>query len=137
MNLETVVQLQSLASHVSILIEIANSISKMFEILQKYQLLVEVLGFKPVNRNNVVYRFGAILFGFAIFCGLLMSLGSFITNMSDLIKATNSLICTIGFLVMCTMFLHMWINRDRFSSMANDLQDIVNESECEIYESKN
>lgn len=101
----------------------------MLQTLQKYQILVECLGWESLNRNNAKYRVSAIIFILSVFSFLILAFGTLILNIADLTASVNAFVNILGFAMILAQFLHMLINRKRFSLVENHLRNVVNESE--------
>lgn len=96
-------------------------------ILAKYKLLQKLIGLDPLGAlENIVVRitYWLLLFSTA---GLISIF--FIVNIHDDIhRAWGALTAIIAFTTVVTTYSHLLIYRDRFYSLLDDLQDIVNES---------
>lgn len=100
-------------------------------ILQNYTFLMKWLGLEPIRLNKLKNNLNAYCYLFASILNIVTSVGHFYLNMNNLKDATNSIITSAGSLMTFIVILHLLLNSHRFTSLLQDLQDIVNESELE------
>lgn len=98
----------------------------MFLILQKYKFLIQYFGSHSSERNS-------LKFPFMTFCYLVVVIANILAplNNKNVKELPNSFIATAGTSTISIYILHILFNRVRFDSLENDLQNIVNERECE------
>lgn len=106
----------------------------MLLILHEYKFLVNLLGLDLFNRNIRRNHVTGVAFMIVSFSVIAMSFGNVITNTDKVNEeTTNSIIAILACLMAFIYTSHVLINRVRFSSMENKLQDIINESKwCEM-----
>lgn len=102
----------------------------MLFILQKYKYLVNLLGLDLLNDRK--FQFTGVCFLIMSALVITMSLGNLLLNTEVNEETTNSIIASLACLMAFIYTAHMLINRVRFSAMEDELQHIVNESECEL-----
>lgn len=101
----------------------------MFQSLQKYQILIECLGWESLNRKNAKYRVGAVTSILSVVFFFILAFGTLIHNLGDLKRSLEATADILGISMIPAQHLHMIINRKRFSSVENQLRNVVNESE--------
>lgn len=107
--------------------------SKMLLILQKYRFLSNMLGLELLNNGK--YQFAAVAFMILSSSVILMSFANVIVSADKVNEdAINSFIASIACIMAFVYTAHMLINRMRFRAIEIELQDIVNESKCQLGE---
>lgn len=96
-------------------------------ILEKYRFLAKFFGSHQSGRSKLKCQFMAICFLVIIFFCMLAPLNN--ENLRQLIR---SIISLSGLTPIFVFVLHILINGAKFDSLENALQDIVNESQCEL-----
>lgn len=99
-------------------------------ILQNYKLLVQWLGLEPFRSNNVKNHFNALCFLVVGVLNVVVAVGYFLVDVNDMKEAFDSVL-RLGCTMTLTIVLHFLLHSDRFTSLEEVLQDIVDESEWE------
>lgn len=104
-----------------------SEVVKMIVILQKYQILLKILGLDPRGgRMNIYKRIYFLILSTSI---VLLPMNSLITNIQvDIKVALASIPPIFGLGVVMPLYIHLVMNRKRIHSLLDELQDIVTES---------
>lgn len=96
-------------------------------VFEKYRLMERLIGLDPIGgRGRIFLRFINLV---PITLFNLMELAFIISNINhDIHQVISALAPLFGAIPPMASYIHLLINRHRYHSLLNDLQDIVNKS---------